>query len=273
VPVIGDATKLHQVVMNLCMNALQAMEGPGRLTVTLAETDLEMERAFQHGTLAPGAYAALTIGDSGRGMDEATLARIFEPFFTTKEAGKSTGLGLALVFGIVAGMGGAIDVRSELGRGSAFTIFFPRVDVSIEADQGDSPSPRGNGERVLLIENEESVLAVTAEVLTRLGYRPYAFSDSRAALAEFESRPGDFGAIVTDEVMPELTGTELAYRVQLRRADLPVVIVSGYGGPMMAERAAAAGVTEILKKPVRSRELAEALARALDKSREPAGPG
>ena len=125
VPVIGDATQLHQVVMNLCVNALHAMEGTGgKLTVTLAETDVEAGRVFQHGTLAAGPHAALTVEDSGQGMNEATLGRIFEPFFTTRDAGKGTGLGLALVFAIVTGAGGAIDVRSELGRGSAFTIHF-----------------------------------------------------------------------------------------------------------------------------------------------------
>jgi PAS domain S-box-containing protein len=269
VAVIGDATQLHQVVMNLCVNALQAMEGAGRLTVTLAEIDLEIERVFQHGTLEPGPYAALTIEDSGRGMDDATLGRIFEPFFTTKGPGTSTGLGLALVFGIVTGTGGAIDVRSELDRGSTFTIYFPRVDASIDAGQGENPPPRGHGERVLVIENEESVLAVTSEVLARLGYSPCAFSDSRAALAEFESQPGQFSAVITDEVMPELSGTELAERVHRRQANLPVVLVSGYGGSTMAERAAAAGVTEILKKPVRSQELAAALARAFEKAKQP----
>jgi signal transduction histidine kinase/ActR/RegA family two-component response regulator len=268
-PVIGDATQLHQVVMNLCMNALQAMEGTGRLTVTLAETDLETERTFRHGTLAPGRHVVLTIEDSGRGMDEATLGHIFEPFFTTKAVGKGTGLGLAMVFGIVTGAGGAIDVTSELGRGSAFTLYFPRADASIEADRGESPAPRGHGECVLVIEDEEALLAVTSEVLARLGYSPCAFSDSRAALAEFESSPGRFGAVIADELMPGFTGTQLAEQVRRRRADLPVVLVSGYVGPAMAQRAAAAGVTEILKKPVRSQELAAALARAFEKTKEP----
>jgi CheY-like chemotaxis protein len=255
--------------MNLYTNALQAMEGKGRLVVTLAETDLETKRVFQHGTLMPGPHATLTVEDSGRGMDEATLARIFEPFFTTKGAGTSTGLGLALVFGIVTGSAGAIDVRSEPGRGSAFTLYFPRADASIEADAGDNPPPRGHGERVLVVDDEESVLAVTSEVLARLGYSPCAFSDGRAALAEFESRPGQFGAVITDEVMPELTGTELAQLIHRCRANLPVVLVSGYVDSTMAERAAAAGVTEILNKPVRSQELAAALARALEKAKEP----
>jgi signal transduction histidine kinase len=263
VPVIGDATKLHQVVMNLCMNALQAMGEGGSLTVALAEAHLECERIFQHGTLAPVPYAVLTIEDSGPGMDDATLARIFEPFFTTKANPQSTGLGLALVYGIVMGSGGAIDVRSERGRGSAFTIHFPRAGAAVASDRADGPPQRGHGERVLLIDNDEAVLNVTSEALTRLGYSPAAFGDSQAALAEFESQPARFDAVVTDEVMPGLTGTQVAARIHERRASLPVVLVSGYVGSRVTERAAAAGVTQILQKPVRLQELAAALARAL----------
>jgi signal transduction histidine kinase/ActR/RegA family two-component response regulator len=265
-PVIGDATQLHQVAMNLCTNALQAMDGAGQLAVTLAATDLESERIFQHSTLAPGAYVRLTVEDSGPGMDDATLARIFEPFFTTKEVGKGTGLGLSLVYGIVTDSGGAVDVVSEPGRGSAFTIYLPRADASVEPDQGVSQAPRGHDERVLVVDDEEALLAVTAEVLVRLGYRPSTFSDVRGALAAVEADPARFDAVITDEVMPHLTGTELAERLHRRRTDLPVVLVSGYIGPMMAERAAAAGIAEILKKPVQSHELASALARALVKA-------
>ena len=263
-PVVGDATQLHQVAMNLCTNALQAMEGSGRLVVTLAATELEIEGVFQHATLAPGPYVRLTVEDSGPGMDEATLGRIFEPFFTTKEVGKGTGLGLSLVYSIVSDAGGAIDVTSKPGRGSAFTIYLPRVGASIEAaDQGEGPAPRGHGERVLVVDDEETLLAVTSEALARLGYRPTTFSEGRGALAEFEADPGRFDAVITDEVMPDLTGTQLAELLHRRRADVPIVLVSGYVGPMMAERAAAAGIAEILKKPVQSREIAAALARVL----------
>jgi len=265
VPVMGNATQLHQAAMNLCTNALQAMDGTGELTVSLASIDLTAERVFQHGTLAPGAYVSLTVKDSGPGMDEATLARIFEPFFTTKEVGKGTGLGLSLVYGIVTDSGGAIDVVSEPGRGSAFTITLPRADAPIASDDQVSQTLRGRGQSVLVVDDEEALLAVTAEVLLRLGYRPCAFSDSRQALAAVEADAARFDAVITDEVMPHLTGTELAQRLRRHRADLPIVLVSGYIGPMMAERAAAAGIAEILKKPVQSRELASALARALAK--------
>jgi PAS domain S-box-containing protein len=259
VQVFGDATQLHQVVMNLCTNAIQAMGGTGTLRVTLETAEVDVE-----GALAPGTYARLTVEDTGAGMDEATRGRIFEPFFTTKEVGKGTGLGLALVYGIVTDAGGAIDVASAPGRGTAFTIYMPRVDVAVPADdEKQGPVARGHGERVLVVDDEQPLLAVTAEVLSRLGYEPIAFSESRAALAEFEAQPGRFDAAITDEVMPGLSGTELAGVIHRQRPDLPILLVSGYIGPMMSERAMAAGVNEVLKKPVQSREMAAALARVL----------
>ena len=262
--VVGDPTQLHQILMNLCTNAIQAVGGHGTLRVALEAVDAGAERALAHGTLQPGAYVRLAVEDTGPGMDEATIARIFEPFFTTKEVGKGTGLGLSLVYGIVTDSGGGIDVASALGRGSTFTIYLPRVATAVEvADEKQGPVPRGNGERVLVVDDEEPLVAVTSEVLLRLGYEPVGFSDSRAALAAFESAPERFDAAITDEVMPLLTGTELAALLRRRRADLPIVLVSGYIGPMLAERAHSAGVTGILKKPVQAREIAEALAHAL----------
>jgi CheY-like chemotaxis protein len=264
VQVFGDATQLHQVVMNLCTNAIQAMGDKGKLRVTLETAEVSAERPLAHGALAPGTYARLTVEDTGAGMDEATLGRIFEPFFTTKEVGKGTGLGLALVYGIITDAGGAIDVASAPGRGSVFTIYMPRVDVAVaDDDEKQGPVARGHGERVLVVDDEQPLLAVTAEVLSRLGYEPVAFSESRAALAEFEAQPGRFDAAITDEVMPGLSGTELAGVIHRQRPDLPILLVSGYIGPMMSERAMAAGVDEVLKKPVQSREIAAALARVL----------
>ncbi|TMI34946.1 MAG: response regulator [Betaproteobacteria bacterium] len=180
------------------------------------------------------------------------------------QVGKGTGLGLALVYGIITDAGGAIDVASAPGRGTAFTIYMPRVDVAVaDDDEKQGPVARGNGERVLVVDDEQPLLAVTAEVLSRLGYEPIAFSESLAALAEFEAQPGRFDAAITDEVMPGLSGTELAGVIHRRRPELPILLVSGYIGPMMSERATAAGVNEVLKKPVQSREIAAALARVL----------
>ncbi|MEA3106665.1 MAG: hypothetical protein QOI88_1270, partial [Gammaproteobacteria bacterium] len=262
--VIGDATQLHQVTMNVCSNAIQAMSATGTLRVALEAADLSAERALSHGTLGPGRYVRLTIQDSGSGMDQATLARIFEPFFTTKEIGRGTGLGLSLVYAIVTDAGGAIDVRSALEQGSTFSIYLARTKAApVTAGEAAAALPRGNGERVLLVEDEASMLAMTAEVLTRLGYEPASFSDSQTALAAFDAEPRSFDVVVTDDVMPGLTGTGLAQRLHHQRPDLPIVLMSGYSGPILTQQALAAGVSELLVKPLQSRQIATTLARVL----------
>jgi PAS domain S-box-containing protein len=262
--VVGDATQLHQVVMNLCSNAIQAMSDGGILRVALEAADLSVERALSHGALRPGRYVRLTIEDSGSGMDEATRSRIFEPFFTTKEIGRGTGLGLSLVYAIVTDLAGAIDVKSVLTQGSTFAIYLPLAEIALAvAAEAEGPLPRGNGERVLLVDDEAQLLAVTAEVLSRLGYEPVSFSDSHAALAAFEAAAGRFDVVVTDDLMPGLTGTELARVVRRRRPGLPVVLVSGYSGPLLTQQALAAGISELLTKPLQSREIATTLARVL----------
>jgi len=262
--VIGDTTQLHQVLMNLCTNAIQAMDQSGTLRVTLDTMDLLEPRTLAHSSMQPGAYAALSVADTGAGMDDATIARIFEPFFTTKEVGKGTGLGLSLVYGIVTDSGGAIDVASSPGQGSTFTIYLPRVESALPAaEEEKTPVPRGNGQRIVVVDDEAPLVAVTTEVLSRLGYKAIGFSNGQDALAELEAAPARFDAVITDEVMPGLSGTELAARLRRLRPDLPIVLVSGYIGPMMSARAHAAGVSRILKKPVQSRETASALAELL----------
>jgi CheY-like chemotaxis protein len=210
------------------------------------------------------------VEDTGRGMDAQTLARLFEPFFTTKEVGKGTGLGLSLVYGIVTDSGGAIDVTSTVGKGSSFAAYLPLVEAPAEeADDARAPVPLGRGERVLVVDDDPVLLAVTAEILKRLGYEASAYADGAAALAACEAASLRFDVVIADEVMPGLSGTELAGELRRCWPGVPVLLVSGYIGPMMIERALAAGVVEILKKPVQSRELAAALARALQKAKEP----
>ena len=264
--VVGDLTQLHQVTMNLCTNAIHAMGERGTLRVRLQAAAVTAERQLSHTTLRTGSYARLVVEDSGTGMDETTLARIFEPFFTTKEVGKGTGLGLSLVYGIVTDSAGAIDVTSHPGEGSCFAIYLPHVEVSAPAgDAAAGPIARGAGQRVLVVDDEPALVAVTSELLKNIGYEPLGCSDGAAALAAFAEARGAIDAVIVDEVMPQLSGTQLARELRRRRDDLPIVLVSGYTGPMLSERALAAGITEILKKPVQSRDMAAALARALSR--------
>ena len=265
--VIADPTQIHQIVMNLCTNAMHAIGERGTIRVSAEAVDAPTERTFTHTTLAPGRYAVLKVEDTGRGMDATTLGRLFEPFFTTKEVGKGTGLGLSLVYGIVTDSGGAIEVTSTVGKGSCFAVYLPLVDApAAAADDARGPLVRGRGERVLVVDDEEPLLAVTCESLRRLGYEPTGFADAQAALADFERQPERYDAVLTDEVMPDFTGTQLATVLLGRRSNLPVILVSGYTGSIITELATSAGVREILKKPVHAQELAAALARALGRA-------
>jgi CheY-like chemotaxis protein len=266
--VVGDATQLHQITMNLCTNAIHAMGEQGVLKVELGAVEVPADRTLPHGVLHAGSYARLRVRDTGMGMDEATVAKVFEPFFTTKEVGKGTGLGLSLVYGIVTDSGGAIEVESRPGAGSTFTIYLPRVESPVPAaDEASAPAERGQGERVLIVDDEDALVAVTTEVLKRLGYEPESCADGARALAAFQAAPARFDAVVTDEVMPGLSGTELAAALRRIRPGLPILLVSGYIGPKISERAADAGVDEILRKPLQSRELAAALSRVLRRAR------
>ncbi|HEY2628276.1 MAG TPA: ATP-binding protein [Usitatibacter sp.] len=263
----GDATQLHEVVMNLCTNAIQAMGGQGTLRIALEAVELAKGIVLTHGALDPGSFVKMTVSDTGVGMDEATLAHIFEPFFTTKEVGRGTGLGLALVYGIVADSGGAISVASRPGRGSTFEIYLPRSqgEAVAEAD-AEREQERGHGERILLVDDEVPLLAMMSEMLRRLGYEPEPFSDPRAALAALAAQPSAYDLVLTDEAMPGITGTELARAVREARPGVPVVIITGRAAETLEHAAREAGVRDVLLKPVQARDVAAVLARNLVRS-------
>ena len=262
--VVGDATQLHQVTMNLCTNAVQAMPHGGVLTVTLDRVEIEEARTLSHGTLAAGPYVRLQVGDTGTGIPPAILERIFDPFFTTKGVGEGTGLGLSLVHGFVADFGGAIDVATHEGAGTTFAVWLPmRGETAAPLADATADFPHGNGETVMVVDDERPLVALAEETLALLGYEPAGFDSSLAALAAFRAEPERYDLVLTDETMPELTGTELAREIRRLRPEVPIVLMSGYSGPQLTDRALAAGVHEILRKPLVSRDIAEALARAL----------
>jgi PAS domain S-box-containing protein len=262
--VIGDATHLHQVAMNLCTNALHAMKRGGVLSVILECVQVSERRSLARGTLSRGPYLRLVVTDTGAGIAPAVFERMFDPFFTTKSVGEGTGLGLSLIHGIVTDLGGAIDVTTKAAAGSRFEIWLPVVgETGKQATEAVRGLPRGSGETVMIVDDERALVALAEEILAELGYEPVGFDSSGAALQAFAAEPQRFDLILTDETMPDLIGTELAQEIRRLRRAIPIIVMSGHGDAQLATRAAAVGVNEVLRKPLQSRDLAEALARVL----------
>jgi CheY-like chemotaxis protein len=222
-------------------------------------------RALSRGLLHPGSYVRLTVRDTGVGIPPAVLERMFDPFFTTKGVGQGTGLGLSLVHGIVSDLGGAIDVTTKAGGGTTFEIWLPVAgETAMPPLEAASPLPRGKGETVMIVDDERPLVALAEEITAQLGYEPVGFDSSRAALEAFSAHPQRFDAVLTDEAMPDLVGTELASEIRRLRPAIPIILMSGYGGAQLTNRAAELGVNEVLRKPLHRRDLAESLARVLE---------
>lgn len=269
--VIGDAIHLHQVAMNLCTNALHAMgQNGGVLGVDLERIELTEQRMLSRGTLAPGIYVRLAVSDTGSGIPPEVAERIFDPFFTTKRVGEGTGLGLALVHGIVTDLGGAIDVTTQVGQGTRFEIWLPASgETGRPTVQPARPLPLGSGQVVMIVDDERALVALAEESLADLGYEPVGFDSSKAALQALQADSHRFDLVLTDQAMPDLKGTDLAREIRQLRPDVPIILISGHGGTELAKQAAAIGVNEVLHKPLQRRDLAESLARVF-KSCNPA---
>jgi PAS domain S-box-containing protein len=262
--VIGDATHLHQVAMNLFTNAIHAMKRGGVLRVALECTGLDVQRSFARGTLAPGPYVRLVVADTGTGIPAEVLERMFDPFFTTRGVGEGTGLGLSLVHGIVSELGGVIDVATRMGQGTEFDIWLPvSGEMGSPAVESIRELPRGHGETVMIVDDESPLVALATEMLAKLGYKPVGFESSRAALHAFRTAPQRFDLVLTDEAMPDLVGTDLAREIRQIQPTLPIILMSGHGGAQLKQVATEIGADEVLRKPLQSRDLAESLARVL----------
>jgi PAS domain S-box-containing protein len=268
--VTGDPTDLHQITMNLCTNAIQAMDRGGVLEVALVRSELSEQRVLARGSLAPGAYVRLIVSDTGRGIPAAILERIFDPFFTTKGVGQGTGLGLSLVHGIVNDLGGAIDVASMTGGGTQFEVWLPvAAEMPMPTREPAQALSLGQGQTVMIVDDERALVALAEESIAQLGYEPVGFDSSVTALRAYRDAPDRFDALLTDESMPEMSGTELAREVRQLRPSIPIILMSGHGSLELSQRGTQVGITEILLKPLHSRDLAEALARAFAKGYRP----
>jgi PAS domain S-box-containing protein len=262
-PVLADPTQMHQVLMNLCINASHAMPNGGRLDIGLGMVDLVSGSANVSATLQPGRYVELTVKDTGHGMDRTTLERIFDPFFTTKAPGVGTGLGLSVVHGIVSSNAGDITVASALGSGSTFSVYLPPAREGVEAAAVITPADVTGHEHVLVVDDDAMVAAVTQRVLERYGYRVTVQTSGVEALALLQGDPGQFDLVLTDYTMPQLTGLDLARAARQLRPDLPILLTSGLGEVPSLDERQAHGIREVLMKPVNPRDLGSAIRRAL----------
>ena len=263
--IMADQTQIHQVVMNLCTNAAHAMEAEGgRLEVTLEAVHKEAVTLPNGEDLTAGDYLQLSVSDTGTGMDAAVLDRIFDPYFTTKAVGEGTGMGLATVHGIVNDHGGRIFVESAPGQGSVFRVLFPLLEKpeKVAADQ-PAVSP-GGSERILFVDDEEVLVKVGVEMLKDLGYDTVGTTSASRALEMFRQAPERFDLVITDMTMPDMTGDQLTAEILHYRADVPVIICTGYSKRMSSERALALGIRAFLMKPVSVQELARTIRDVLD---------
>jgi PAS domain S-box-containing protein len=270
----ADPTQVYQVLMNLCTNAAHAMEERGGLLeVSLKKMEVEGVIPGSVSGIEPGAYVRLRVRDTGKGIAPEVLKRIFDPYFTTKEAGKGTGLGLAVVHGIVKGYGGGVAVVSEVGKGSTFDVYFPRVEegsLGMTAENGES-LPFGRRERVLFVDDEQAILEVGQNILAYLGYEVVVRRSSLEALELFRADPEGFDIVVTDMTMPHLTGDKLAGELLKIRPEIPIILCTGFSESITAEGAKVLGVREFAMKPLAMKDLAKTIRRVLDSRRKEKG--
>ena len=264
-PVEADATQIHQVIMNLCTNSSQAMgEQGGMLRVFLSQVNLKGDEREFSSAVKPGRYVKLSIADEGPGIDPELQDRIFEPFFSTKESGKGSGMGLAVVHGIVKSHGGEITFKSRLGQGTVFNVFLPAMDsVPASAPLEAAESLLTGRERILFVDDERALVDIGRQLLERLGYDVRAVVGGPAGLKAFLDDPSGYDLIITDQTMPGLTGLDLSREILRRRPDIPIIICTGYSNSISSETVVNTGARAVLMKPLALRELSRVVREAL----------
>ncbi len=262
----ADSTQIHQVLMNLCTNAGHAMkEKGGVLEIALDRVFISEDDLLTHPDLTSGHYLKIAISDTGCGIPTDCLDRIFEPYYTTKEPGEGTGLGLAVVHGIVKDHGGDITVYSEVGKGTRFHVCLPlREKASEQPAESDEQSLRGGDEHILFVDDEEDIVDIGVQLLERLGYRVDGVTGASEALEVFTSGQGDFDLVITDKTMPHMTGFDLAEKIRNLRSEVPIIVCTGFGEERDTEACKAAEISDLLIKPLNKKDLAETVRAVLD---------
>ncbi len=267
-PVFGNATQINQLLINLCSNATDAMiDVGGAITIDLGNHIIDEASSTANIALSPGRYVRLMVGDTGHGMDRQTLDRIYEPYFTTKAIDKGTGLGLAVVHGIVEKNNGALSVESSPGKGTVFTILLPAYEGSIEQEPETSiVLPKGH-ERILFVDDEPAVSKIMKHRLEKLGYEVHGFTDPSEALAIFSNTPDAFDLIITDMAMPQMTGEQLAAAVLKIRPGMPIMLCTGYSEKVSEEKAREIGISSFVMKPMDKTDFAVSVRKVLDETK------
>ena len=259
--IFADPSQVHQVLMNLCTNAVDALQNQhGRIEISLYETKIGPGRKQPSFELKNGEYVVLSVRDNGVGMTDDIMERIFDPFFTTREVGEGTGMGLAVLHGIVAAHNGVIDVCSEFGKGSVFTIYFPKIVVRENSCEKDSliNLPTGS-ETIIFADDEEDIVKMHTEMLEYLGYTVVPAANGGQVLSYLENHLQEVDLVITDQTMPKMTGLELADKIQGLRSDLPVILCSGYSETVINKASRQAGINKFLAKPLKMKDLAIAI--------------
>jgi len=274
----ADPIQIHQVLMNLCTNAHHAMrEAGGKLEISLITKKLDSAQAAHLGGIKPGSYIELLISDTGHGIPREYIDRIFDPYFTSKEKGEGTGLGLAVVHGIVSSHGGAISVESKIGAETTFHVLFPERSADTPSEERSrpiAPDTFTGHERILFIDDEPALVEIGQEILTTLGYRVETTTSSMEAIERFRAAPDQFDLIISDLTMPKMTGEVLAREAMQIRPDIPVILFTGYSDIVSREKFLSLGIRDCLMKPLTRKDLAESIRRVLDEhpSAPPASP-
>jgi PAS domain S-box-containing protein len=262
----ADPTQIHQVLMNLCTNAAHAMNNKGGvLVVSVGNVELEnKEMGLEYPNVPPGRYVRLTIRDTGHGMSAEIVDRIFDPYFTTKQKGEGTGLGLAVVHGIVKSYGGVITVDSQIGKGSTFNIYLPAIERKIEEEKRTREAiPKGH-QRILFVDDEPSLVDIGRKMLGHLGHEVIVRTSSLEALEAFRNDPERFDLVITDKTMPQMTGFDLARELKQIRQDIPVILCTGFSDTTDSDEAKAMGISGLVMKPIVMREMAKIIKEVFD---------
>ncbi|MBF0235688.1 MAG: response regulator [Desulfamplus sp.] len=266
--VLADPTQIHQILMNLATNANHAMqETGGQLKIILKQTEIESE-TVGFSKLTSGKYALLKVTDTGSGIEKDVIEKIFDPYFTTKEVGKGSGLGLSVVLGIVKSFNGDIHVYSEPGKGTEFNVYLPIIKKISEEIEFKPPLPiKGGAERILLVDDDESIVKMEKKMLERLGYEVFTRISSLDALEAFEASPDSYDLVITDMTMPKMTGEQLAKKLIVIKPEIPIVMCTGFSELIDKEKAEALGIKGFLMKPVVMSEMGQAVRNVLDEAK------